>query len=955
MKSKTEDFIGPYRILKPIARGGMGEVLLAYDPICDRQVALKRIRPDLKKHEVLKNRFLHEAKLTGGLTHPGIISIYSIHKDEDLLYYTMPYVEGETLRQFLRNEISPSIPALIPIFQSICQTVAYIHSRQIIHRDLKPENVLVGKFGEVIILDWGLAQHLSEADAKENSMEVPEQGEDLTHPGKIVGTLAYMSPERAFGSPASIQSDVYALGVILYQMLTLHLPFSRGTLKEFKKNHRFEKIPDPEEAAPYRDVPPRLSRIVKRCLEPNPKNRYSSVEELTHDIKSFMEGRSEWFESARLSIHRKKDWEFQENLLISKHIAITRGTEEAEWVSIMLSKSPFAENARLETKVYVGETGRGIGFLLSVPEASERDHPLEGYCLWLGTEDQAFSQLFRNTVEVMRSPDLFLKRGNWHSVTIEKIDNNIHFTLDGVRRITYVSYLPLVGTHVGILSRDADFQMEEIVVYVGSQNLQVSCLSIPDAFLANKDYKRALGEYRRIGQSFPGHAEGREALFRSGITLLEQAKNCKNEKRAQSYCSLALEEFAKLHRTPGAPLEYLGKSLVYFAMKDYTEEIKCLEFALRRYHKHPLIRTIKEQILYRMHESAQKDRRSAYQLILLSLRHLPEVMHEDCQRLFRYLITHWEPLPFLESPPEPSTLGKEETEPEARLNKLKFSISLSFWLAAPNSFLEIFQDLLTLPSIEPAPLGDLLYCLIEIGSSSLAAEWIRQLETEPPSLELELTQELKKIVIWLKPLTGCNEKTLGETIQSLFLIPIEDLGIKELRSFLYLIQYALKSDQETWAHAIFNYLEKFTVSREDRIAIDAYRIWTLLKEKKWTEAGKIFDNYSYELLNQESTLLHPLYGCWLYVTEGEEIAKIHFAGVIDTPFPRTWALLSHELINKITENSAWFNISFLWERRHLYWQLSLYYHCTENPELEAYYRHLEKQEYVIASTFYAIE
>lgn len=158
----TNQTIGQYACLKIIGKGGMGEVLLAFDPICDRQVAIKRIRPDLKRHTALKNRFLREATITAQLTHPGIISIYSIHQDENEIYYTMPYIEGETLRQILKNAhqkfrkatVEGSIPALLPIFKSICQTVSYAHSKGVLHRDLKPENILVGTFGEVIVFDY---------------------------------------------------------------------------------------------------------------------------------------------------------------------------------------------------------------------------------------------------------------------------------------------------------------------------------------------------------------------------------------------------------------------------------------------------------------------------------------------------------------------------------------------------------------------------------------------------------------------------------------------------------------------------------------------------------------------------------------------------------------------------------------------------------------------------------
>jgi eukaryotic-like serine/threonine-protein kinase len=941
--------IGRYTIIQTIGKGGMGEVLLANDPVCERQVAVKRIRPDLTKHTPLKNRFLREAKITAQLTHPGIIAIYSIHQEEEL-YYTMPYIKGETLKQIIKNNLQKgrkvkfegSIPSLLPIFKSVCQTVSYAHSKGILHRDIKPENILVGTFGEVIVFDWGLAQVISEPPSEIDIVPDEESNPDLTTPGKLVGTVAFMAPERALGEPASIQTDIYALGVILYQILTLHLPFNRPSIKEFRKSYKHEKLLDPEEVAPYRDVPPRLSRMVKKCLEVDPKKRYQNTEQLIHDLMGHMEGRSEWFESARLNVNRKSDWEFQENVLVSKHIAITRGaTEAAEWVSVMVSKSSFAENTRLQTRVFIGETGSGIGFLLSVPEIAERDNPIDGYCLWIGSELMPGAHLFRNTVQVMQLPELFLKRNTWHTLTIEKIDNNIHFSLDEIHRLTYLSYLPLFGTHVGILARDADFQMDEIMVSVGSQNLQVSCLSIPDAFLSSKDYKRALAEYRRIGYSFPGHAEGREALFRAGITLLEQAKTSKREKLSDEFYTLSLEEFAKLHNTAGAPLEYLGKALVYQSLRDYSEEIKCLELGVRRYHHHPLVNALKEQLIYRMHEAAQTNRRAAYQLILIALRLLPEVVQSgDFKRLIKHLAKNWEPLPFLESPIDPSLLGTE------KINEIRFAIPLAFWLGAPYILLEIYYELIKIKPLDLAALGDILYALFELGSYGLAHKLMREAESFKAHLPPPESIELREMIELLEPIYLCHTQSLDQAITHFFSKKKEEIGIREFRTIGYLLQYALRTSQESQVHRIAEHITSKILPREDRVFLDACRIWAYLKNNDTQSAADIFDTYPFELLNQESTLLHPLYGCYIYLTEGEEIALIHFAGVMDTPFPRSWALLGHELTTKITDSPAWYSTSFLWERRRLYSQLSLYYHCLQNPELENYYRYLEREEYI---------
>src|SRR5262249_32874545 len=157
---------GSYQVLKVIGKGGMGEVFLAYDTTCGRRIALKRIRSDLMEHVQMHNRFLKEARVTAQLTHPSIIPIYAIHgQQQQEVYYTMPYVEGQTLKQILRKAkqvekkgqksdvAGGSIPALMRIYLSICQAIAYAHSKEVLHRDIKPENIIVGQYGEVLILD----------------------------------------------------------------------------------------------------------------------------------------------------------------------------------------------------------------------------------------------------------------------------------------------------------------------------------------------------------------------------------------------------------------------------------------------------------------------------------------------------------------------------------------------------------------------------------------------------------------------------------------------------------------------------------------------------------------------------------------------------------------------------------------------------------------------------------
>ena len=681
--------IGHYWLLSLVGKGGMGEVFLAYDPTCGRRIALKRIREDLVATPQLQMRFLQEARITSQLTHPAIIPIYAIHLDDACAYYTMPYVEGETLKHILRttrsqekhqeraiHPIGGSIHALMRIFMTLCQAVAYAHSEGVLHRDLKPENVMVGRYGEVIILDWGLAKLLESKQEEEHDLPI-SQGNGMTKLGKLVGTATYIAPECALGQPHSVQSEVYALGVVLYQLLTLRMPFGRKTIKDVRRTMAQGVFLDPAEVAPHRETPPILSQIASKCLAFLPAERYRDVPALLRDLEIFFEERSEWLQTTSLDPQRKEDWEFQEYVPIAKHIELTRHGDEMDWVHCMISCSSFPGNSMIEAAVCLGERCAGIGFLFNVPEQGEREHLTDGYCLWIGSAKQNDTRLLLSTLEVMRAPETNLTPGIWYDVRIERIDNNIHFSVNNQLQFSYHSPLPRSGTHIGIMSRDCEFLLKDLRVHCGSQNLHVSCLAVPDAFLAHGYHNSALAEYRRIVYSFPGRSIGREALLQAGITLLEQGRMTRDPIEAQEYYDLALKEFGKLHGTPGAPWEYLGKAMVYQTQDELEEEVKCFELALLRYAQHPLIHSIHDRLMHRLHESSRSNRRAAYHFSLLVVQHLPHLSQlPNAKRLFASLQKHWEPLFFLER--------KEES-----LQGEEFLIPLAFWVAKPSALFAI--------------------------------------------------------------------------------------------------------------------------------------------------------------------------------------------------------------------------------------------------------------------------
>lgn len=838
--------VGSYDLIKSLGKGGMGEVFLAYDSVCERHVALKQIKTELASHKTIQTRFLREAKIAATLSHPSIIPIFTIHEGPPA-YYTMPYVEGETLKTLIQDkkEIAP----LIRIFLNVCQAIAYAHSKKIVHRDLKPENIIVGRFGEVLILDWGLAEPLG---SPEEPLEDIETSPGLTRPGKVVGTLSYLSPERALGEPATEQADLYSLGVILYQLLTFQLPYKRTDLKSFQKMAAFEQLIDPIEIAPDREIPRQLAGIAKKALSIKKEDRFSSVAEMVEEIESYIEGRPQWLKVADLDIDNPKEWQFQENVLLAKHIAITRQAEVMEWVNLMISKKGFTGNTKIEATVSLQEKGDGIGFLLSVPD--HREGLMDGFCIWLGSQKHPGCIIFRSNIEVMRQKDVCLHPERPNHVVIEKSDTHLKIFIDGELKCHYLSHTPLIGSHVGIVSHDAEFSLKKFEVYIGSQNVQVSCLAVPDAFLAAKLYSQALREYRRIAASFPGRIEEREALFRAGVTLLEEASLEKKSRVKARYLSLALEEFGKLRNTSGAPLEYLGKSLVYKAIGDIDEEVKCLELALRKYSTHPIKARLIDHIIFRLHESSTHDRKAAYHLALLALRQLPHIFsNPDNQKLIDNLKSAWDPLPFILS-------GSTQ-------------VSLAFLLAKPITLMEIIES--------GESVSDALFALLELGCTSMIKE----------SPFIQNDPDIAEILLHHKSSSA--------------------------RGTAYLFFQAIDNTEKKWPPLNDETLQLFGALWNGRLDL----------------AGEILDQIPLEAKTSEYSPIFPLFGIYLFATEGKPIAMAHLSGITETPYPRIPSLLSHYLSGKIHPKSSWWTEkAFYWEKISLLRHLMLLYKCLKQEK-----------------------
>ncbi|MDQ1375040.1 MAG: eukaryotic-like serine/threonine-protein kinase [Actinomycetota bacterium] len=265
-----------YEVLRPIARGGMAEVYLARDQLLDRPVALKVLFPELATDPSFVERFRREAQAAANLSHPNIISVYDWGEEAGAYFIVMEYVDGQPLSNILRSEGPLLADRAAAIGASVAAALGFAHRNGVVHRDVKPGNILIDAHDQVKIGDFGIARA---ASAKEN----------LTQTGAVMGTATYFSPEQAQGLSVDPRSDVYALGVVLYEMVAGRPPFQGDNPVSVAYKHVREEPPPLREI--NASVPAAFASIVEMAMEKSPADRYASAEDLRGDLLRFRQGR----------------------------------------------------------------------------------------------------------------------------------------------------------------------------------------------------------------------------------------------------------------------------------------------------------------------------------------------------------------------------------------------------------------------------------------------------------------------------------------------------------------------------------------------------------------------------------------------------------------------------------------------------------------------------------------
>ena len=262
-----------YQIIKTLGEGGMANVYLAHDTILDRNVAVKVLRGDLASDEKFVRRFQREALSASSLSHPNIVEMYDVGEDDGQYYIVMEYVDGKTLKQVLKQRGHLSITEVVDIMLQLTDGMAHAHDAYIIHRDIKPQNIMILSNGMIKITDFGVATAL-------NSTQ-------LTQTNSVMGTVHYLPPEQAQGKGSTIRSDIYSMGIMMYELLTGLVPYKGDNAVEIALKHLKEPLPSVRKQNP--SVPQSLENVIIRATAKNPKNRYNDAREMHEDLKTALD------------------------------------------------------------------------------------------------------------------------------------------------------------------------------------------------------------------------------------------------------------------------------------------------------------------------------------------------------------------------------------------------------------------------------------------------------------------------------------------------------------------------------------------------------------------------------------------------------------------------------------------------------------------------------------------
>ena len=334
-----------YQIIKSIGEGGMANVYLAYDTILDRDVAVKILRGDLSNDEKFVRRFQREALNASSLSHPNIVEVYDVGDDNGQYFIVMEYIEGKNLKDLIKKRGKLTVTEVVDIMSQISDGLSVAHDSYIIHRDIKPQNIMILENGMVKITDFGIAMAMNATQ--------------LTQTNSVMGSVHYLPPEQASGKGSTLKSDIYSMGILMYELLTGTLPYRGDNAVEIALKHLKEPFPDIREEV--EDLPQSVENIILKSTAKNPKNRYNDARAMYEDLKTALD-------ESRAN-EDKLEFQFPEldsdNKKFTKQVEKAISNDEVEDEDIAVKKVTD-EEVKKENKLLIALTSIFVGLVVIV-------------------------------------------------------------------------------------------------------------------------------------------------------------------------------------------------------------------------------------------------------------------------------------------------------------------------------------------------------------------------------------------------------------------------------------------------------------------------------------------------------------------------------------------------------------------------------------------------------------
>jgi serine/threonine-protein kinase len=898
----------------------MGEVLLASDPVLGRSVALKRIRSELVRDSAVRRRFVQEANITAMLQHPAILPVYHFAEGAEEVFYTMRPVEGQSLAEVIRGLVSGdmklcrewSVPHMVRLFLQAANAIAFAHSRGVIHGDLKPANIMVGRFEEVVILDWGVAAMMSESVLTSGATGHPIQDVHASGNGAVVGTLRYLAPELLAGERRSVRTDIFALGVIFYELLALRPPWEGRTVEELLR--RREPPVSPISVQPFRDIPHGLAEVVHRALELAPGRRYATVEAFADDVAEATEGRGTWVHEPQTTqpwAWRRVGGEGRTSRL--GDTTVLRSTGRRNSFQFLL-EGPFAGNLRVTFEMNPAKGRHHLAVVLNAPESGDPGSG-QGYCLTVLAGNSATLSLLRNGRDVAGAANPRVETGKWTRVVAERIDDRISLFLGDHEIYSYSDPVLLPGNHLALTGRSSSgVHIRDFRVASGGASTVVSCLAVPDAFFNRQFYDLAREEYLRIARSLARTVEGRVAALRACLSAVEAARVERDHDLRQVRLEECTSVLHELESRDQSCLFDLGRALLANERRQPVRERAFLERALTRNPEDPQRPVVQEWILTRLHGALAQDRVAVAQLAPLVVKRAADTA--GGRRLIldvvRRVRRDWDMPPLMES-----RLQEAMEDSAARAEVMLF---FGFWSARPLLIHDAILELLKNGLVEARHVADGLFALLAMDAADLAVKVL-------DASEEWLSGRCRVASSFVKACRASIVAVHGQVDEAvaIFNTLVPDPADRVYNGTRLRVAHACKAAGR--ASAALKILRPLT--SKDHFACE-HRAWLHLEEDEADEAMSDLAplvQAGHHLRGRDMT--NFLY-CAVLVRHGRTSVARQIAGALPAvQWPRTWTLGSYHLSGRLGggDIGRYRDEALPWERRQLARHLALLARC----------------------------